>query len=152
MHAASFLFRGTGLRLEAIEIDEDGSRLLATARRVRAPCPSCGRGSRRVHSRYARTLADVAWGATSVVCRLAVRRFRCGRISCKQRVFCERLGPFAVAHARRTERLRALLREVGFALGGRPGQRLLPALRATASRTTLLRLVRAAGGAERRHR
>jgi len=128
MRATKFLFRGTGLRIEAFELDDDGVSLVVTARTARAPCPSCGRSSRRVHSRYRRSVADVAWGGVAVTCRLLVRRFRCGRAACPQRIFCERVSQFAAAHARRTERLRALLRDVGFALGGRPGERFLPAL------------------------
>ncbi len=133
--------------MEAFALDADGVSLVVTARTARARCPSCGRSSRRVHSRYRRSVADVAWGGAAVTCHLLMRRFRCGRAACPQRIFCERVSPFAAAHARRTERLRALLREVGFALGGRPGERLLPAFHTTASRTTLLRLVRAAGAA-----
>ena len=144
MRITSVLFRGTGLRVERLQVNEEGIGLLLAAGKARAPCPACGVASRRLHSRYARTVTDVAWGGAPVRCRLLVRRLRCGRAACPQRIFCERLGDFAAAHARRTDRLRALLRDVGFALGGRPGQRLLPALRATASRTTLLRLVRAA--------
>ena len=51
--------------------------LLVTAR-ARAPeaaCPGCGTVSRRVHSRYCRTLADAAVGGRPVAIALAVRQF-----------------------------------------------------------------------------
>ncbi|MFF0747107.1 transposase family protein [Streptomyces sp. NPDC004111] len=40
-------------------------------------CPGCSRGSARVHSRYSRTLADVAAGDRPVLISLSVRRLFC---------------------------------------------------------------------------
>ena len=40
-----------------------------------APCPLCGRFSRRVHSRYVRSVADVPWHGVPFRLRLQVRRF-----------------------------------------------------------------------------
>src|ERR687891_562570 len=102
MRAASVLFRGTGLRVETLTVNEDGIGVVLAAGKARAPCPACGVGSRRLHSRYTRTVADVAWAGAPVRCRLLVRRFRCGRATCPKRIFCERVGTFAAAHARRT--------------------------------------------------
>ena len=61
------------------EVTAAAGLLLVTAR-ARAPeaaCPRCGAVSRRVHSRYARTLADAAIGGRQTVILLAVRRFFC---------------------------------------------------------------------------
>jgi transposase len=57
----------------------------------RADCPECGVACGRVHSRYVRTLADLPLGGRAVRLRLAVRRFRCDRATCRQRIFAERL-------------------------------------------------------------
>ncbi|MGH2370913.1 MAG: ISL3 family transposase, partial [Chloroflexota bacterium] len=135
---------GTGLRLEAVCLDETGIEVVLTTVRPRAPCPRCGRRSRRVHSRYTRTVADLPCGDVRVVLRLRSRRFACQQTDCPRRIFCERLPALVGAYGRRTHRLRAVLQAVGFALGGRPGARLLPDLHLRTSRMTLLRLVRAA--------
>src|SRR5688572_25095406 len=104
MRAAPFLFAGLGLRVEAVEIDEDGVTVVAAARRARVSCPLCGRRSGRVHARYVRTLADLPWGGARVAARVLVRKLVCRngqRGTCPRRIFCERLAPFAGAHARR---------------------------------------------------
>jgi transposase len=54
---------------------------------VRSPaaqgdCPDCGSGVHRVHSRYARTLADLPLSGRAVQLKLLVRRFRCDRALC----------------------------------------------------------------------
>jgi zinc-finger of transposase IS204/IS1001/IS1096/IS1165 len=51
--------------------------VLARARADEASCPACGTVSARVHSRYARRLADAAIGGRRVMIRLTVRRFFC---------------------------------------------------------------------------
>ncbi len=43
----------------------------------KARCPVCGKPSGWVHSRYARTLADLLWQGVSVTVSLLVRRFFC---------------------------------------------------------------------------
>src|SRR5439155_10719234 len=96
-----------------------------------ARCPACGLGSRRVHSRYVRRVADLPWQDAPVRLRLRVRRFFCDHAACARRVFAERLPTVVAPYGRRTVRLDSWLRAVAFALGGRPGARLL-ALHASA--------------------
>jgi transposase len=108
-----------------------------------APCPTCGRRSRRVHSRYTRRIADEPLGGRQVVVHLRVRRFCCHSRSCPKRTFAEQAPGLARRYARRSRLLRGALEQIGLALGGRPGARLSAALRRPVSRTTLLRLVRA---------
>ena len=45
-------------------------RIAARTRELRVACPNCGHESLRVHSRYARTLADVAIGGRPVLISL----------------------------------------------------------------------------------
>jgi transposase len=42
-----------------------------------------------VHSRYARTVADLPWHEIPVKLELHTRRFRCQNGLCTQRIFCE---------------------------------------------------------------
>jgi len=114
------------------------------ARQTTARCPLCSRRSKRVHSRYERTLADLPWGEYAVTIRLSVRRLFCDNARCERRLFAERLPGVAIPWARKTTRLTGRLTAVGLALGGAAGMRLGRKIGLTCSRNTLLRLVRRA--------
>lgn len=119
-----------------------------------AACPVCGEPSSRVHSRYVRSVADVPWHETPFRLRLQVRRFFCDTSTCAHGNFTERLPGLVAPYARRTQRLDAWLRAIGFALGGEEGARLLRALGLleahghAASPDTLLRRIRRAPDSE----
>ena len=106
-------------------------------------CPRCGAVSSRVHSRYARRLADAAAGGQRVVIRLEARRFFCGAPHCPARTFAEQVDGLTTAYARRTPLLQHMLEAIALALAGRAGARLAGAFGLPASRSTMLRLVRA---------
>ncbi len=107
-----------------------------------AGCPLCGQAATRVQSHYWRRLADLPWQGVPVVVRLHTRRFWCDNPACPRAIFTERVPALAAPRARRTDRLTAVLAQVGFALGGEGGARLLAALGMAASPDTLLGLVR----------
>src|SRR3954462_3954717 len=136
----------TCVRLETWNLDPAHSAITLTlqARRVMARCPLCGRRSKRVHSRYERTLADLPWDAYAVTIRLRVRRLFCRNIRCERRIFTERLPGITLPWARRTRRLDTRLTALGLALGGSAGMRLGAKLGLAVSRNTLLRRVRQA--------
>jgi transposase len=96
-----------------------------------------------VHSSYERSLADTALGSRRVVLRLRVRRFFCDNPNCPARTFAEQVAGVTSPYARRSPLARRLLEAIGLALAGRAGARLAGALGLPASRSTLLRLVRA---------
>jgi len=118
--------------------------VLARAAGESAPCTACGAVSARVHSRYARRLADAAIGGRRVVIRLTVRRFFCGCAGCQRTTFAEQVPGLTVRYGRKTPLLAGVLRDVAVALAGRAGSRLAAALAEPASRQVLLRLVMAA--------
>jgi transposase len=109
-----------------------------------ARCPWCHQLSRRVHSRYHRTLADLPWAGQQVYWRVAVRKFYCTNGHCSRKVFAERLDEVARAYGRRTVRQQQALESIGFALGGEAGSRLAIQLGFPVSPDTLLRQVRQA--------
>ena len=115
--------------------------LLTTVSRS-ACCPYCRSVSRRIHSRYRRTLADLPCGGETICLRVLVRRFFCGNPHCQRRTFAEPLLDFALRYARRSERLREAQTRMGQAVGSRPGVRLGQHLAMPTSATTLLRLER----------
>ncbi len=100
--------------------------------------------SRRVHSRYQRQLSDTASGGQEVLIALQARRFFCGNGVCAKGTFAEQVPGLTTRYGRRTCGLQAVLRAVAVALGGRAGARLTGRLACSASRSTLLRLIRAA--------
>ncbi len=109
-----------------------------------AICPCCGAAARRRQSQYQRTLADLPWQGLPVVVRLVVRRFWCDNPACSRVIFAERIPALAAPYARTTQRLLTVLAQLGFALGGEGGRRVLALLGMPASGDTLLRLIRRA--------
>ena len=136
----------THVRLETwtLELAQSAITINLRARQITACCPLCGRRSKRVHSRYERTLADLPWGEYAVTARLSIRRLFCDNKRCERHLFAERLPDVAVPWARKTTRLAGRLTAVGLALGGAAGTRLGRKLGLAASRNTLLRLIRRA--------
>lgn len=130
------------LRLEKIVNFPDHIMLFVVSKQSGSLCPRCELSSAKVHSRYARHLADLPWEGIRVSLHLRVRKFFCQNSDCKQSVFCELLPEVADPYARRTLRLNDALEVIGYALGGRPGARAADRLGLTASPRTLLRRVR----------
>ncbi len=138
----TLLPKSQGLKLQDIAINAEIVSLSVESTCPSACCPVCGQRTARLHSRYLRTLTDLPWGGRSVRLSLRVRRFRCSRSECPRRIFAERLPSVVEPYARKTTRLREILRLVGFALGGEAGGRLLWRLGMRASPSALLRYVR----------
>ncbi|WP_078888147.1 ISL3 family transposase [Streptomyces sp. NRRL S-118] len=101
-------------------------------------CPDCGECSERVHSRYVRSLADLAVGGRPVLIRLSVRRLFCDSPRCGRRTFAEQVEGLTVRYRRRTPLLQHLVEMAGVLLAGRGGARLLEILNVPLSRTSVL--------------
>jgi hypothetical protein len=95
-----------------------------------------------VHSRDRRRPVDLPSLGRALSVDLHVRRFYCRNAACARRTFAERLPELLGPHARRTRRLAEAQGQVGVALGGEGGARLLQHLSMPASADTVLRLVR----------
>ena len=106
--------------------------------------PGCGTVSARVHSRYARTLADAAAGGRPVAIALTVRRFFCTALGCPRKTFAEQVDGLTTPYARKTPLLATMLERIAVALAGRAGSRLAAGLGLPASRQVMLRLIMAA--------
>lgn len=138
------LFADPGsVECSAVEIAEDGSIIRLEMGSVAGfgICPRCNHTSRRVHSRYTRTLADLPWAGIPVQIRIKVRRFFCDGSECEQTIFSERLtvaGPWA----RRTRRLGTILGRIGVVVGASSGSKLCKILGMPCGIDTLLNLVR----------
>ena len=126
----------------------DGNTTVITVRATSdtSLCPGCGAGSKRMHSRYRRRLADLPLAGRMVQLVVAARRFRCDAVLCGQRVFTERFVEGILAPwARRTARLDYVVHQLGLALGGRPAANIARRLMLPVSNDTLLRVVRRRG-------
>jgi transposase len=129
--------------VEKVEQAPGGVRIWACAKASVSACSSCGVGSRRVHSRYDRRVADVPVAGLPVVLWLRMRRFFCDNETCPVKTFAEQVDGVTSAHARRSLRLRGMLESIGLAVAARAGARLAARLGLVTGRDTLLRLVRA---------
>ena len=137
------LFTLAGLLVERVTLNGDVVLVSARSTSASAPCPCCGWGARRVHSRYQRRLADLPAHGRRVEMVVTIRRFCCVNAACKRRIFAERLDPGAAAvRSRRTERLDSSVHHLEIALGGRPAQAVARRLLLPVSKDTLLRTVR----------
>ncbi|MEP7305206.1 MAG: ISL3 family transposase [Acidobacteriota bacterium] len=105
-------------------------------------CPACGRRSDVRHSRYWRSLKDLAAQGRSVVLRVHVTRWRCRNGCCAAAIFADRLVGVSAAHVHHTSRCGSVIHLVGHALGGRGGERLLARLGMAVSDDTILRLLK----------
>lgn len=137
----------SGLVVDAVTLGGDDIVISARAPGRGGRCPTCGDRSKRVHSSYERCLADLPAHGRRVRLKVSVRRFRCTRGECSRRIFAERLETgIARPYARRTTRLQQVVRCLGLALGGRPGQGMARRLLFPVSKDTLLRSLRAQAG------
>ncbi|WP_319354981.1 transposase family protein [Streptomyces ipomoeae] len=113
-------------------------RIAIRTRELTVACPDCGRESARVHSRYSRTLADVAVRGRPVLIGLSVRRLFCDSLSCGRRTFAEQVKGLTARYQRRSPLLQHLVEMAGVLPAGRGGARLPHVLKAPLSRTSVL--------------
>ena len=133
--------------IEGIALDSIASTHKAIVLRLStvapyAACPLCGFKSRRVHSRYERTLADLPWNQVAVRMHLRSRKFFCDNPACKRVVFTEPLPKLAARYARKTLQLQEAFYIIGYIIGGKAGARVATGLGLCTSPDTLLRRVR----------
>jgi len=134
---------GQSLEVRHLSIGPDLIVIQLALRGDSAACPCCHWPSRRVHSRYMRTIQDLPWRNTPVVLRWEVRRFGCEQESCPRKIFAEPLEPLVSRRARTTQRLDQTLATIGLECGGEPGRRLCGEMGIVTSGDSILRRLRA---------
>ena len=133
----------SGLAVESVSDSPDSIILTVRSEAGAAKCPLCGAASRRIHSRYARQVADLPCAGRQIRLRVITRRFVCDVPHCHRRIFAERFGDDVVpVRSRRTARLECIVHHLGLALGGRPAASFAKLLMLPVSNDTLLRVVR----------
>jgi len=117
-----------------------GSRLEVHARasQVWLECPDCGVKSCKVHSFYLCLPRDLPVSDHPVRPFLRVRRFFCFNSACPRATFAETFPELLGPKAQRTRRLQMAQGQVGVAIGGQAGARLLEKLHMSTSPDTVL--------------
>lgn len=77
------------------------------------------------------------------VIELRARRFRCLESACRKATFAEQIHGLTFRYGRRSIGLQNVLQQLAVLLAGRAASRLAKTLMVAASRSTLLRLIRA---------
>lgn len=129
------------LGLCSVEKNEDGWVVEASAPNS-AACPECGVLSTARHSSYIRHLKDLPAQGVAVKLKLRVGRWRCHNNTCQRQIFCQRLEPVTAKRALETRRCEEMVQQVAYALGGRPGERLIRRWGVRCSKNTLLRRIK----------
>ena len=132
----------THLALDEAVVEEEVIIVTAHSQGPDAGCPRCHQPSDRIHSRYWRIVADLPCAERRVRIHLQVRRFFCDNAACQRKTFAERFPGVVAPYARRARRLADTQRQVGLALGGEAGVRVLIKAAMPTSGDTVLRLMR----------
>ena len=127
------------LHLESIIATGETITIAVMTTQPQAVCPCCDQFSRRVHSRYTRTITDLPWQGIAVRFRLTTRKFFCQNSQCDRRIFTEPLPLVVRRYARKTVRLADALRELTYLVGGEAASRIAAAFGLHISSDTLLR-------------
>lgn len=138
------------LSLEGFVSHRDSSTIKMRSIQRTPACPRCGRPSRKAHSRYFRTLADLPRHGVAVKLSLRVRRFFCHTPSCLQKIFTERLPEVVHPYGRKTLRLEQVFIHIGFVFGGEEGTRTSRRLNILVSADSILRRIRRNGSTSQR--
>jgi hypothetical protein len=81
-----------GFSASGASSDDEGAVITMRATSADSSYPCCGVVSRRVHSLYARRLADLPIAGRRVLLMLQARRFRCEAVLCGRHIFAERFN------------------------------------------------------------
>jgi len=106
-----------------------------------AACPQCGTAGSRVHSRYERTMADVAFGGRKLVLKLLVRKWICAEASCSRHIFAERFPQLVQRYARMTDRLIKALQSTGVITNGADAAQIASSFGVPTTAKTIIRRV-----------
>src|SRR5947209_8894250 len=141
MEGAVLLQLPEGMRLDQIQITENGLVIEVVATHPTSCCPLCSEPSSSIHCHYHRTLRDVPCAGRQVQLLLTVRKFTCRNPYCERKVFAERLPEFVEPWARMTIRFCQQITSIGLCTCGKAGARLAARLGIHTTRQTILRRI-----------
>jgi transposase len=141
MEETSLLSLPEGMRIEQIQITENGLVIAVVATSSTSCCPLCSEASSSLHCHYRRVLRDAPCAGRQVQLLLTVRKFSCRNSYCPRKVFAERLPDFVEPWARTTIRYSEQITSIGLATCGKGGVRLAARLGIQTTRQTILRRI-----------
>ncbi len=127
-----------GLEITSVSDTPEEVLVQVISHRSSSPCPQCSALSSAIHSLYRRHPRDLPCAGRPIRLVFTVRKFFCRNPHCCRNVFTERLPDFIEASSRLTKRLRTAIQEIGFATGGKGGERLSEKLAIPISEVTVL--------------
>src|SRR5438045_285715 len=141
MEETTLLSLPEGMRIEQLQITENGLVIAVAATTPTSCCPLCTEPSASIHCHYRRSLRDAPCAGRRVQLLLTVRKFSCRNPYCKRKVFAERLPTFVEPWARMTIRYCQQITAIGLATCGKGGAKLAARLGIQITRDTILRRV-----------
>jgi len=129
------------LDLDSIEVHDQSVIVHLHATSPTAACSHCGTAGSRVHSRYQRTIADLAFGGRNLVLRLLVRKWICPEASCPQYTFAECFPEVVQRYARMTDRLIKALQSTGVLTNGADAAQIASSFGVPTTAKTIIRRV-----------
>jgi transposase len=126
---------------ESIEVQDQTIIVHLHATSPTAACPQCGPAGSRVHSRYQRTITDVAFGGRHLVLKLLVRKWICPEASCSRHIFAERFPELVQRYARMTDRLIKALQSAGVITNGADATQIASSFGVPTTAKTIIRRV-----------
>jgi transposase len=111
--------------------------LTLTSKQTAPPCPLCSTPSRRVHSRYTRSVADLSVAGYRVMLELQVKKFFKASPD-----HCERLPEVVQPYGRRSIRLVETLKHLGLLVSAEVSRRIADKFGIRASPDSFLRAAR----------
>lgn len=141
MEETSLLALPEGMKIEQIQITENGLVIEVAATTPPSCCSLCREPSSSIHCHYQRTLRDVPCAGRWVQLLLTVRKFTCRNPYCERKVFAERLPDFVEPWARTTIRFCQQITSIGLSTCGKGGAKLAARLGIQTTRQTILRRI-----------
>ena len=127
--------------LDSIEVHEQTVLVHLHATSLTARCPRCGTAGSRVHSRYQRTIVDLAFGGRNLTLTLLVRKWICPEALCSQHIFAERFPEVVQRYARMTDRLIKALQSAGVITNGADAAQIAESFGVPTTAKTIIRRV-----------
>src|SRR6266702_6912201 len=141
MDVSSFLALPSTLTVDKAERSTEALTIYLHATTPCVCCPLCGTTGSRIHSRYFRTVVDLACVGQRLTLKLLVRKWICPLDACPQRIFAEPFPGLVRRYARMTDRLIKALQSIGVTTNGADGACLSSSLAMLTTAKTLIRRV-----------
>ena len=100
------------LKYESHELIGDEIHIQVKSKKKILNCPQCGKKTKKIHSRYIRTVQDLPIGEKKVYIEITSRKMICGNGKCSGKRFAESYG-FVGANGVKTKRLESEIVRVG---------------------------------------